>query len=192
MKQVLITDTGIIIYNGVNQVVQHPTTVFTEDSATVTPCTPIPMPAMGQQCTINAYYMFDGYMYKCRQTHNRTTQPPILLPALFAFYRINAADLNWVAGEAVEVGWERIYNGIKYQVIQAHQTQSDWTPPQVPALWKDINQRPIAIGEWGYPVVYKVNDLVTYQSKTYKCLQAHTSQVGWNPVAVPALWQVQV
>ena len=24
----------------------------------------------------------------------------------------------------------------------------------------------------------------------YKCLQAHTSQVGWEPPAVPALWVV--
>ncbi|WP_349290090.1 carbohydrate-binding protein [Thermoanaerobacterium thermosaccharolyticum] len=26
---------------------------------------------------------------------------------------------------------------------------------------------------------------------TYKCIQAHTSLVGWEPPNVPALWQVQ-
>jgi hypothetical protein len=44
---------------------------------------------------------------------------------------------------------------------------------------------------WTVGVAYKVNDVVTYQSKTYKCLQAHTSQAGWTPSAVPALWLLQ-
>ena len=52
------------------------------------------------------------------------------------------------------------------------------------------NSRP-APGEWTYPVAYAVGDLVTYQGTTYKCLQAHTSQAGWTPSAVPALWQPQ-
>jgi hypothetical protein len=43
--------------------------------------------------------------------------------------------------------------------------------------------------EWTYPVSYKIGDEVTYQGKTYKCIQAHTSQAGWTPTAVPALWQ---
>ena len=45
-------------------------------------------------------------------------------------------------------------------------------------------------GAWAYPIAYKVNDRVTYLTHTYKCLQAHTSQAAWTPVAVPALWQL--
>jgi len=37
-------------------------------------------------------------------------------------------------------------------------------------------------------VSYAVGALVTYQGNEYKCLQAHTSQAGWDPVDVPALW----
>ena len=33
--------------------------------------------------------------------------------------------------------------------------------------------------EWAPGVSYSVGTLVTYQGPTYKCLQAHTSQVGW-------------
>ncbi|HEX7733274.1 MAG TPA: carbohydrate-binding protein [Ktedonobacteraceae bacterium] len=40
-------------------------------------------------------------------------------------------------------------------------------------------------------VQYHAGDLVTYQGNTYKCLQAHTSQPGWDPVSAPALWQLQ-
>src|SRR5438270_13494461 len=42
---------------------------------------------------------------------------------------------------------------------------------------------------WAPNVAYSVGTLVTYGGHTYKCLQAHTSQVGWEPPNVPALWQ---
>jgi hypothetical protein len=38
---------------------------------------------------------------------------------------------------------------------------------------------------------YKTGDTVTYNGTTYMCLQAHTSQPGWEPPNVPALWQAQ-
>lgn len=41
----------------------------------------------------------------------------------------------FAAGEAVEVGDRRSYDGVVYVVLQAHTTQADWTPPAVPALW---------------------------------------------------------
>ena len=44
---------------------------------------------------------------------------------------------------------------------------------------------------WQANIAYKVGDLVTYQGLTYKCIQAHTSLVGWEPPVVPALWQLQ-
>jgi hypothetical protein len=37
-------------------------------------------------------------------------------------------------------------------------------------------------------VAYTVGDEVTYNGVTYKCRQSHTSQVGWEPPNVPALW----
>lgn len=42
---------------------------------------------------------------------------------------------------------------------------------------------------WQPNVFYNANTLVTYQGKTYRCLQSHTSLVGWEPSAVAALWQ---
>lgn len=35
---------------------------------------------------------------------------------------------------------------------------------------------------------YKAGDLVTYSGKTYRVLQAHSSQAGWTPTAAPSLW----
>jgi hypothetical protein len=45
------------------------------------------------------------------------------------------------------------------------------------------------VPNWAPNTAYAVGALVIYQSVEYKCLQAHTSQVGWEPPNVPALWQ---
>jgi chitinase len=44
-------------------------------------------------------------------------------------------------------------------------------------------------GAWAPNVAYAVNDTVTYGGCTYKVIQAHTSQTGWEPPNVPALFQ---
>ena len=35
---------------------------------------------------------------------------------------------------------------------------------------------------------YVLTDRVRYSGKLYKCVQSHTSQTGWEPPNVPALW----
>ena len=39
-------------------------------------------------------------------------------------------------------------------------------------------------------VTYQAGDRVRYGDLLYKCLQGHTSQPGWTPDVVPALWAV--
>lgn len=41
---------------------------------------------------------------------------------------------------------------------------------------------------WDVPRDYAVGDKVLYDYVLYNCLQAHTSQNGWNPVDAPSLW----
>ena len=45
---------------------------------------------------------------------------------------------QWKVGETLKVGDRRAYNKVLYEVIQAHTTQADWPPPQVPALFKRV------------------------------------------------------
>ena len=71
--------------------------------------------------------------------------------------------------------------------------------PGVPARWSHLwlpvlgePDEPGADAEpWAAGVAYEVGDSVTYQGTAYTCLQAHTSQVGWEPDAVPALWDAE-
>lgn len=42
--------------------------------------------------------------------------------------------------------------------------------------------------DWQAGVPYAVGDRRKYEGLLYRCVQAHTSQDGWTPPAVPALW----
>jgi hypothetical protein len=147
-----------------------------------------PLPATGTPLLTGEIYGYGGGLVMVRQSHNRTADAPADVPALFTVYRAGAADvLDWVAGEAVIVGTRRTYDGKTWEALQAHQTQADWQPPNVPALWREIVVTPPP-GAWAFPVAYTVGQRVTYLGLTYECRQAHTSQAGWFPPAVPALW----
>lgn len=43
--------------------------------------------------------------------------------------------------------------------------------------------------EWAAGVDYSTGYKVQRGGALYKCLQAHTSQVGWEPENAPALWE---
>jgi chitinase len=42
---------------------------------------------------------------------------------------------------------------------------------------------------WQPNHTYAAGDRVSYNGHDYQCIQGHTSQVGWEPPNVPALWQ---
>lgn len=43
-------------------------------------------------------------------------------------------------------------------------------------------------GTWAAGKVYAAGDTVTYGGSTYRCLQGHQAQPGWEPPNAPALW----
>ena len=42
--------------------------------------------------------------------------------------------------------------------------------------------------KWHPDTMYAVDDRRQYDELLYRCVQAHTSQEGWEPPNVPALW----
>jgi hypothetical protein len=101
--------------------------------------------------------------------------------------RIVADTANWTAGVAYKVGDRVSFNGILYVCIQAHTSQSDWTPDVVPALWNRV----IVGSEWQPQTAYATGTIVTFNGVFYQCVQGHVSQVGWEPPNTPALWSVK-
>jgi hypothetical protein len=138
-------------------------------------------------------YGYAGGLVIVRQSHTRTEHAPEDVPALFSVYREGAADtLDWVANERVEVGFRRLYGDVLYECIQAHTTQTDWTPPAVPALWKLVQEEPgPGLQEWvsGEQLVYDpANPIIrTYQGRKYQLRQNPGINI-WPPPTVPALW----
>ncbi|MFJ9454044.1 M28 family peptidase [Kitasatospora sp. NPDC101447] len=51
------------------------------------------------------------------------------------------------------------------------------------------NGNPNPGGTWTPGTTYRAGDVVTYSGVSYRCVQGHTAQVGWEPPIVPALWQ---
>ena len=96
----------------------------------------------------------------------------------------------WEPGLAVTVGQVLRWDGTLVEVLQAHTTQADWEPPDVPALFRvyrtDTGGGPI---EWIAGIAVTAGEQVIYQGTTYNVLQSHTTQVGWEPPAVPSLFE---
>ena len=45
------------------------------------------------------------------------------------------------------------------------------------------------VNEWSSAgVSYAIDDFVTYNGNLYRCIQAHPSQVGWEPDVATSLW----
>lgn len=101
----------------------------------------------------------------------------------------------WQPGIAVVAGDVYAFGAFLWKCVQAHTTQGDWPPDLTPALWHKVelvteNETRV----WEAGIEYVAGDIVAYPDATsarYECLQAHTSQTGWNPPAVPALWKVR-
>ncbi|MCB9172339.1 MAG: hypothetical protein H6637_05385 [Ardenticatenales bacterium] len=149
---------------------------------------PYPAWQLGSVYAVGAIISYGDSLYKCRQAHTAAAAnwTPPDVPALWLRYRKNAdQELEWVAGEPVDVGTPRAYNGGRYSAIQAHVTQAGWEPPNVPALWSVVEE---PTPGWQPNTFYALNVEVTYNGETYRCRQAHTSLVGWEPPNVPALW----
>jgi len=144
---------------------------------------------------IDKHYLYKGDIVKCRQTHQRTIYEPKDTPALFSFFRYNSDQLQWIENEEVEIGWMRIYNGVKYECIQAHQTLNTWTPEHTPALWKLYEDTPTQeqpqIEDWKPPTgghdAYNMGDQVLFNGEIYESL---INANVWSPADYPAGWKL--
>lgn len=73
----------------------------------------------------------------------------------------------WASGVSYEVGDRRQYDGLLYRCVQAHTSQDDWTPPDVPALWvrTSTEEWPEWIQPTGAHDAYSAGDKVSHNGK---------------------------
>ena len=100
---------------------------------------------------------------------------------------------TWRSGISAAVGDVYASGASLWRCVQAHTTQSDWKPGQATALWHKVEV--VSKNEtrvWDAGISYAVGDVVAFpdaSGQQYECIQAHTSQSGWEPSNVPALWR---
>ena len=84
-------------------------------------------------------------------------------------------------------------NGVLYQSLTAANVWEPGGKGVSAGLWKtvtDAGDPPTTpdAPKWAAGTAYKAGDLVSYSGKTYRVVQAHSSQAAWTPDAVPALY----
>ncbi|QFZ22216.1 lytic polysaccharide monooxygenase [Saccharothrix syringae] len=67
-------------------------------------------------------------------------------------------------------------------------TTTTTTPPTTSNPTTTTTQPPVG-GTWAPNTAYSVGSQVTYGGVSYRCIQAHTSLVGWEPPNTASLWQ---
>jgi chitinase len=65
------------------------------------------------------------------------------------------------------------------------------TPTPTPRVTATPTPTPAGTRAWAPGIAFQPGDLATYGGSTYRCLQSHTSQPGWEPPNTPTLWQLQ-
>ena len=97
----------------------------------------------------------------------------------------------WENGKAYTVETRVQYGGKLYRCVQAHTSQSDWTPPVAVSLWSEVTVDPTTgYDEWKQPTgahdAYNKGDIVRYNGKLYRSL---IDGNVYSPDAYPAGWE---
>lgn len=90
----------------------------------------------------------------------------------------------WMVDTAYEVGIRVRYADKLYRCEQAHTSQSDWTPPAVPALWTEV-AKPGEIPVWKQPTgaqdAYMTGDKVHYPTADDPVYVSTVDNNVWSP-----------
>ena len=99
---------------------------------------------------------------------------------------------EWAVGKAYSLD-ERIRYGEKlYRCVQAHTSQSDWIPPETPALWTEV-AKPGEIPVWKQPTgaqdAYNKGDRVWYPDKNTTVYESLIDANVFSPTEYPQGWR---
>lgn len=101
---------------------------------------------------------------------------------------------EWEVGKSYTVNFKVQYNGVLYKVLQAHTSQSDWTPDVAVSLFaKVLIPDPDVIPVWEQPDStnpYMRGDKVHYPDENSPVYESLIDSNVWSPDAYPAGWQI--
>lgn len=98
----------------------------------------------------------------------------------------------WAANTAYALDQRVRYGDKLYKCVQAHTSQSDWTPDATPALWTEV-AKPGEIPVWRQPTgaqdAYMTGDKVWYPDVDTTVYESLIDANVWSPEAYPQGWQ---
>ncbi len=97
------------------------------------------------------------------------------------------AQLPSTEGTPLEEGEIYEYNGGMVTIRQTHY-RTIYTPEETPALFSVYRANTEGMN-WVANEPVEIGDKRSYLGVTYQCIQSHTTQTGWKPINVPALWK---
>lgn len=124
----------------------------------------------------------DARQYRRKIEHSASTQTDA--------DALQSIDLfpKWVEGKDAERDARWQYDGVLYKCVQAHRTQSDWTPDKTPTLWVKVSLAQFP--DWTRPTgahdAYNIGDKVTFEGKHY---ESTINANVYSPAEYPAGWK---
>ena len=97
-------------------------------------------------------------------------------------------------GKAYTVGDRVRYVGTLYKVLQAHNSQADWTPEAAPSLFAEVlipDQEVVPV--WRQPDstnAYMTGDKVHYPDENGPVYESVIDNNVWSPADYPAGWSI--
>ena len=109
-----------------------------------------------------------------------------------AINRVATLARPWAPG-AYAVGDVRVYGGVPYRCVQAHDSSANpgWTPDATPALWMQYHgTTPETARPWVAPAgahdIYRAGEYMIWtDGQMYKCLQ----NTNFSPVEYARAWE---
>lgn len=97
---------------------------------------------------------------------------------------------SYAIGEYCVYGKNSVGDPQLYVCLQAHNSQTDWTPDTAVSLWKAVGITSSGYPEWSQPVgstdAYKKGDIISFNGTLYRSL---IDANVWSPTAYAAGWE---
>lgn len=117
-------------------------------------------------------------------TESLPEEQQVLYPSIYPAYRVNYA---YAMGDKFQ------YENQLYKVVQAHTSQLDWKPNEVPALYVNIaapNTIPVWVQPTGAQDAYMIGDKVHFPTISDPVYQSLVEYNVWSPLDYPTGWQL--
>lgn len=99
---------------------------------------------------------------------------------------------SWKPNISVKINERYQYNGLLYKVVQAHNTQLDWTPDIVPALFTRVaapEEIPVFVHPTGAQDVYMKGDKVHFPTISDPVYESLIDNNSYSPIEYAAGWK---